>query len=94
MRKNTSVRIIQQMCFLHMGLLPNHHVDDFLVGFFHADAAEAADVADRVLDAFEDEAVTAVELLAVSVHLKSHDAGIDGCGDFGSAERKVFLCCG
>lgn len=33
-------------------LFADHHVDDFFVGFFHADAAETADIADGVFDAF------------------------------------------
>jgi len=33
-------------------LFANHHIDDFFVGFLHADSAEAADVADGVFDAF------------------------------------------
>ena len=60
-----------------LDLLTNHHIDDFLIGFFHTDAAQTADVADGIFDAFEDEPVAAVELLAVAVHFESQNAGID-----------------
>lgn len=64
-------------CGCYSYLLTDHHIDDFLIRFFHADAAQAADVADGIFNAFEDETVAAVELLAVTVHFESQNAGID-----------------
>ena len=48
-----------------------HHIDDYPVGFFHTVAGEVADIADRVFHAFEDDALTAVELAVMVLHLHS-----------------------
>ena len=58
-----------------------------MIGFTHADPAEAAEVGDGILHTLYDETVAGVELLAVFVHLVAEDAGVDGDRDLGGAGR-------
>ena len=52
----------------------DHEFDNGLVGLPHAVGGQLADVADGVLHAFDQNAVSAVELAAVHLHLHSQQA--------------------
>ena len=68
-------------------LLPQHDPDDLLVRLSHADPSQPADIGNGVLHPFGDNALSAVKLLAVFVHVKSKNAGVySGC-DFGRTGR-------
>ena len=56
----------------------DHYVDYLLVCAGHAFAGEAAYVDDGVFDALGDDAVAAVELGAVHVHVHADEACVDG----------------
>ena len=62
----------------HRDLLPEHDPDDLLVGFAHAVPAQPADVGDGVFHPLGHDAVPAIELLPVSVHVKAEDSGFHG----------------
>ena len=53
-----------------------------MIRLAHADAAEAAEIINGILNPLDDETITAIELLAISVHLKAEDSGLNRNGDF------------
>ena len=59
-------------------LFSDHEADDLVVRLPHAVLPEQADAADSALDVFHDDPVSALELLAVLVHVESQDAGVYG----------------
>lgn len=62
-----------------------HDGKDGAVGLAHAFAGEDADVADGVVDPLGHDALAALELAAVLVHLVAQDARVDAGGDLGRA---------
>ena len=52
-----------------------------MVRLRHADAAEAADVVDALLDVVVQDAVAALQSAAFAEHLVRQDAAVDSCGD-------------
>ena len=57
--------------------------DDFLVGLAHADAAEAAEIRNRIFHTLGDQSVSTIKLLAAVEHFKAQNARLDGHCDFG-----------
>ena len=66
-------------------LFSDHEADDLVVRLPHAVLPEQADAADSALDVFHDDPVSALELLAVLVHVESQDAGVYGECDLSCA---------
>ena len=67
------------------GSASRHDSDNLLVCLPHAVLSKAADIPDRVLHSLGHDTVTAVELLAVAVHVPAQNAGIHGGGNLGGA---------
>ena len=66
-------------------LVLGHHFDDLFIRLLHALAAQTAEALDGVLHALFHQAVAAVELLALAVHLMSEEACLHSHGDLGRA---------
>ena len=66
-------------------LFSDHEADDLVVRLAHAVLPEHADAADSAFDVFHDDPVSALELLAVLVHVESQDAGVHGEYNLGCA---------
>ena len=60
----------------------NHNIDDLLVGLGHAVFGQAAHIFNGILHTLGDDAVAAVELLMLPVHIPAQDTGIHRCGNF------------
>ena len=62
-------------------------MDDFLVGLTHTHTGKSAHIGDGVFHAFGNNAVTAIELFVLHLHLHTQQPGLHGGGDFGCATR-------
>ena len=70
--------------FFRFSAPADHHLDDLLIRLGHAHTSQPADVFDGVFYALDDDAVTAVELRPLHLHLHAQQAGLDRGGNLGS----------
>ena len=65
----TDGAVVGELCICTRDLLAGHDADDFVVGVPHTLPAQATDAEYSFLHSLLDDALTAVELMAVEVHL-------------------------
>ena len=66
-----------------LSAISKHNPDNFLIGFFHSVLAKTAYVLKGGFYALCNNTVSAMELLAVFVHVVAQNSGVNGRSDFG-----------
>ena len=71
------------LCFrsdgrFYFASVTHHDVDDLLIGLAHADAGEPANIVDGVFHTLDHDAVAAVELLSLHLHMHTQKTRFHG----------------